>query len=200
MTTLNMTRAEKADLAARLRSEGLLGREIAAYLGVARSTVDSWLNDPDGSRLRARQDSYRGRCVECGGPTDGHDGPARAPSLCMACREWSAEDCIEAIRSWATEHGGIPPTCTEWRATGDGQHPCAHTVAQRCGGWNEALLRAGYALHMDRSPETQAWVIEEIRAGVPVGDIARVLGVSAAAVYHRINGRGLSVRDLRAAA
>lgn len=194
------TRSEREAEARRLRAEGLLTREIAERMGVAVSTADAYLNDPGGAKLRARKDGYRGRCVECGTRTDGSRGAALAPSLCMACHEWSPEDCIMAIQRWSNEHGGIPPRCEDWRNTGDGDHPCANTVSKRCGGWNEALLEAGYALHMDRRPETQAWVEDQIRAGVPTADIAAALGVSPKAIHNRILGRGMHVSELRSAA
>src|SRR5438105_15759202 len=56
------SRSAREALARELRGRGLRLREIADELGVAISTVDSWLNDPGGERLRARKDSYRGRC------------------------------------------------------------------------------------------------------------------------------------------
>lgn len=84
-----------------LRSEGLLMRQIAERMGVAVSTVDSWLNDPDGSRLRARKDSYRGTCEVCGARTDGSAG-RRAPTRC-AHHNGPAEANREAGMSLAEE-------------------------------------------------------------------------------------------------
>lgn len=90
--------------AARLRAEGLLVREIAERMGVARSTADAWLNDPDGSKLRARKDTYRGRCEDCGAPTDGSDGFA-APRWCrdhcgvhLAAADRRVEKVLEMVR------------------------------------------------------------------------------------------------------
>ena len=84
-------------------------------MGVAVQTVSAWINDPDGSRLRARKDSYRGECAECGGPTCGGDGPTNTPMLCAACVQWTDEQIIDAIRAWAEGHGGIPPKQIDWR-------------------------------------------------------------------------------------
>jgi hypothetical protein len=199
-SSLLSTRAAREAEASRLRSEGLLLREIAERMGVAISTVDAYLNDPGGRRLKARQDSYRGSCTECGAPTNGNNGPTAAPERCIDCVRWSDEERIEAIKLWAEKHGGIPPTVNDWRPAGP-DHPSSTAFGRNGGiGWNEAILRAGYALHMDRRPETQQWVEDQISAGVPVADIAADLGVSTAAIYHRINKRGMSVLKLRRAA
>ena len=143
--------------AVRLRKGGMKIREIAERMGVAVSTVHAWLSDPDGSRLKARKDSYRGTCVVCGGQTDGGRGAALAPELCMSCREWGEDAIIAAIQTWAAGHGGIPPTTTEWRRA-DTDHPCASVVIKRLG-WNNALLRAGFGLKCDRRRETRDWMV-----------------------------------------
>jgi DNA-binding MarR family transcriptional regulator len=80
-----MTRAEKVAKARELREQGALLREIAAELGVAVSTAGTLLSDPDGAKLRARKDSYRGTCEKCGTATDGSNGPGAAPALCCEC-------------------------------------------------------------------------------------------------------------------
>ncbi len=190
------TRANRELEARLLRNQGLLLREIAESMGLAVSTVDAYLNDPGGARLKARKKSYGGECFVCGGPTDGSGGIGRAGDLCRGCREWPAEACIEAIKLWAEDHGGVPPTSQQW-ATADVGHPCSTTVAERCGGWNAALLRAGFSLRRDVRPETQEWVEDQIRAGVPTVKIAAELGVSVAAIYGRFRYRGLRIRDLR---
>jgi predicted transcriptional regulator len=195
MSTVVSTRAEREAEARRLRSEGLFMREIAERIGVAVSTVDAYLNDPGGVRLRARKDSYRGQCSECGAPTDGSRGPGKAASLCQSCHEWSDDDCVWAIERWVAKHGE-PPTCVAWSRSGS-DHPTANTVIRRCGGWNAALLRAGLDIRCDRRPETQEWVEDQIRAGTHVADVAAELGVCEAAVYRRINGRGMSTWALR---
>ena len=48
-----------------LRERGWLLREIAAEMGVVAQTVFAWLDDPDGSNLRARKQRYGGVCVDC---------------------------------------------------------------------------------------------------------------------------------------
>jgi transposase len=77
---------ERVAEAQRLRSEGVILKEIAARIGVALSTVHMWLTDPDGEQLRARKESYRGVCVECGAPTSGGKGRGeKAPQRCGEC-------------------------------------------------------------------------------------------------------------------
>jgi transposase len=189
-------RAARVAEAARLRGEGLREREIAERMGVARTTVDAWLHDPDGSRLKARKDAYGGTCKQCGGKTDGSRGPGRASDLCQACRTWEEEDIIAAIRTWAAQHGGIPPKEADWtRAAAD--HPSSTTVVKKLG-WNNALLRAGFGLRMDRRPETQDWIVEQLQAGVPTAQIAAALGVIPAAIHRRMRYWGVRVSDVRA--
>jgi hypothetical protein len=135
-------------------------REIAAEFGVAISTVDSWLNDPGGERLRARKDSYRGRCTQCGAPTDGSGGRASAPRLCIACYRAQPHSIERAQRL----RGGAPQrysdqrlleelrradtlalrTATAYSASA-GTHglPSLATLIHRFGTWNEARRRAG---------------------------------------------------------
>jgi transposase len=81
-----VTRAEKVAEAQRLRHEGFYYREIGERLGVSVSTADQYVNDPDLLKLRARKDSYRGKCEKCGGPTDGSNGPGGAPKRCNDCQ------------------------------------------------------------------------------------------------------------------
>jgi IS30 family transposase len=96
-----VTRAEKVAKAQELRRSGLKLREIGEQMGAAVSTVDGWLNDSDGSRLRARKASYRGTCEDCGGPTSGtSSGVAREPRWNAGLT--SAE--IAARIGWSKSH------------------------------------------------------------------------------------------------
>lgn len=62
-------------------------KEIAAELGVSRSYAGGLRSDPTGEKDRARKASYRGVCVECGGPTDGGNGPAHQSLRCHYCAQ-----------------------------------------------------------------------------------------------------------------
>lgn len=79
-------RLELAVEARRLRDEGFSIRGIGDVLGCSRSYASELLNDPDGSKARARKDRYAGICVDCGGPTSGCEGRGpNAPQRCWAC-------------------------------------------------------------------------------------------------------------------
>jgi hypothetical protein len=160
-----MTRLEKAAEARRLRDQGLNYQAIAPRLGVAWRTVRDLLNDPDGSKARARKDSYRGTCRECGAPTTGCYGPGKAPTKCAACeranphnRYWTRELVIDAIREYARIYGR-PPASTDWnpahaRKLGhpekarqfydDACWPATVTVILVFGSWNAAIEAAGH--------------------------------------------------------
>jgi hypothetical protein len=95
-----MTRAENAARVAALKAQRLNGIQIAERLGISRSYAYELLNDPEGRKVRARKDSYRGECVDCGASTDGSDGLA-APERCFGCwnehrRKWTPEVIIAA--------------------------------------------------------------------------------------------------------
>jgi IS30 family transposase len=157
------SRRERADEIESLAARGFRSDEIAAQLGLARSTVNKYRRDPDGERERARRERYRGRCRGCGRPTRGSDGPGRAPEWCPECaplqrRRWSDERLHEAIRDW-TRLTGSPPTLYDWspaHAPGGhrgaarylaerGRWPNASSVARRFGSLRTAVDAAGIA-------------------------------------------------------
>ncbi len=155
------SRSAREALARELRDRGLRLREIAAELGVAISTVDSWLNDPGGQRLRARKDRYRGRCERCGCATDGSNGRAAAPRLCAACfrsqphsldrakrlghgagaRRYSDEELLDALRR--ADELGLRTAPRYATLAGDHALPSMATLIHRFGSWNAARDRAG---------------------------------------------------------
>lgn len=92
--------------AVELRAEGMIYQDIAAELGVARSTVAQWFVDPDGSKSRERKKRYAGTCEGCGGPTDGSNGHAKASERCQACRDSRyAERNARLVELW---EAGVP--------------------------------------------------------------------------------------------
>ena len=165
---MSVTRAEKARQAQALRDQGLLLREIAERMGAKLATVHAWIADPDGSKLRARKDSYRGTCRECGAPTSGHAGPSKAAELCASCngrlqggknRLWTQELVVARIREWNDIYGE-PPAGPDWmpakaRAINDpererrfldakGHWPNVVSVIRLFGTWNAAITAAGF--------------------------------------------------------
>lgn len=85
MAAVRVSRAERYRQIRDLRAQGLTYRQVADQLGIAASTVNSVLNDPDGSKERARKRSYAGVCRQCGGPTTGSEGRENAPTVCRWC-------------------------------------------------------------------------------------------------------------------
>jgi predicted transcriptional regulator len=183
-------REERAKRALVLRRRGWKLREIAEELGVAISTVSAWCTDPDGSRLAARKNTYRGICTGCGKKTDGSNGSKRAPSLCQECRKSSPEAILATIRDWTDTHGR-PPRKADLNGT---------TAARYFGTWNNALLAAGVGLNHDRRRETQERLESLIAEGHTLKEAAGRVGLSPACVSMRLRYRGLSVADLRRAA
>lgn len=94
-------------------------------MGISDNYARDLINDPDGSKLRARKDSYRGKCQRCDGPTDGSNGAAKAPALCQGCyvivhqaehgttgryqAGCSCDDCRAANREKTRRLRGKPP-------------------------------------------------------------------------------------------
>jgi len=117
---VSQSRAELAAEVARLRVLGLTQLEIAKRLGIGRSWVATLCNDPDGSKQKARRETYTGICERCGGETKS-SGTSRPSRLCANCsrevahesRIWTREKIIEAIQEWAAQHGR-PPTANDW--------------------------------------------------------------------------------------
>lgn len=148
-----MTRSEKAAKAAELRASGKTHREIAAEMGISLSYAHNLAVDPDGAKMKARKDSYRGTCRECGGKTDGSNGRNSAPEICSGCfvkqqhenRYWTQQRIIDAIKAWHRAHGR-PPIAPEWVTPRDrvGEIPPVSTVQREFGTWRAAIIAAGF--------------------------------------------------------
>lgn len=114
-------------------------------------------------------------------------------------RSWDRAKIIAAIRRWADEHGGVPPTAILWNpqhaiAVGRrdeamefyrGDWPYLRTVQQLFGKWSWALEAAGYEAfrpgHSGREGEDPAVCIdtfERVRDGESYAAVARDYGVS----------------------
>jgi hypothetical protein len=178
------SRAERATQIERLERRGLGTREIAAELGLARSTVNIYRRDPDGSRHRQRLERYRGRCRNCGTATSGSDGPGRAAEWCPRCagkrrRSWTEERILAAIRAWAAETGS-PPRVRDWSPahavdgnggvrryrSEPGRWPSASIVAVRFGSFRAALERAGLPVPAAAPESRRVWTRERISEAV----------------------------------
>jgi hypothetical protein len=150
-----------------------------------------------------RKAQYAGTCDTCGGPTDGTTPGRGVATRCAECLQWTPEAILEALRDWGEDHGGIPPKEADARVggAGHGRLPYGSTAQRWFGGWNAALLAAGYeALHCDRRPETAEAILAAVRAGENTADIADRFGVTREAIHERMRVRGTTVRRERAAA
>lgn len=162
-----MTRAERAVQAAELRKGGMLIREIAAEMGISDSYAQELLADPDGSKVKARKESYRGTCKVCGAKTDGSNGRSGSPAYCHRCVartnsrvRWGVDEIIAAIKRWHDLYGEIPaawdwsPAMARYHDATDidriemrwasGNWPAVNSVRHYFGGWNEAIAAAGF--------------------------------------------------------
>lgn len=164
-------RRELADRARALAAEGYLQREIAVMLGVSRSYASALASsDPLGEQARARKDTYRGVCEDCGAPTDGSYGPNNTPAVCDACshlrqaadKTWTRDAVIDAIRRFHAAHGR-PPRAQEWirgdEANGYPARTSVYRSRQRSTSpflrWADAIEAAGFPRpltgHYDRA-------------------------------------------------
>jgi hypothetical protein len=78
---------------------------------------------------------------------------------------WTAEQIVAAIRRWAAEHGGRPPTYEQWEQ-GDprSRRPTSLTVRNRFGSWAEGIRAAGYSPPRPaRSHWTAATIVDALQ-------------------------------------
>lgn len=172
-------RAERYAAVKALKDEGLTNNEIARRLGIGSTYVSGLLHDPDGSKAKARKWRNGGTCIDCDGPTYGGDGtpPLRCASCAAAYQRslkvWTREAVIDAIQSWAAEHGR-PPTANDWRrADPTRRYPAASNVYRRQGArrnapfatWAEAVEAAGFPRpRQGQRPGENWWTREKIIA------------------------------------
>lgn len=165
MRGYTMKTPERLALARELREEGKMLREIGELLGVATQTVNAWLKDPDGHKLRARKDSYRGECIDCGKPTNGSSGPGKSPDRCVLCngahtRALSRRWILDSFREWH-EMFGQQPAATDWEPAMHADGPARQRARERrdatgrpwpsptvvinnFGSWNAGVAAAGF--------------------------------------------------------
>jgi len=126
-----LPRRERILAARRLDAAGVSPRVIAGTLGVARSTVSTYLKGV--------------LCAGCG-------GPAVTGRLCVACTPRRApaasrDDVVRALREWVTEHGRAPAQAEwGWQAGSRSpwvrefpRWPSSSSVRTHFGTWNVAL-------------------------------------------------------------
>lgn len=218
--------AERVRLTWSMRYEGKKLREIAAVLGVAKSTVAGYLHDPDGARHRRRKDSYRKPCPECGALMDS-GYKSKSPPRCRACHNkaqfiWTEEAIIAAIQRFASRYGS-PPSASDFnpamaQAIGqkdhaerfyrDGDYPCARSVAVRFGSWSAGIAAAGFAprpqgggrRYAGDQPGAVKRAVALYASGLSLLKVADALGVSQGFVFRHVHAAGISRGRTEAAA
>lgn len=200
--------------ARQLRAEGKYYREIADELGVSVNTVHAWFTDPDGTKARARKDSYRGECVDCGDPTDGSNGRARAAERCSPCRHaheraqatWTPHTIIAALHSWAARHDGQTARVNDAhreRAQGDYRLPPPSRVQHVFGSWNAGVKAAGLTPnplgprgeYKRLTPLQVKQIARRYAAGESSAQIAADLNCSVTTVLRRVREAGVTIRS-----
>lgn len=196
-------RSARVERAAHLRAAGRTCREIAAEMGVATQTASAYATDPDGSRARARKESYAGRCLDCGVTLNGSAGRGpRTPKRCVPCNsrlagEKSRRRILGSLREWADEHDGAPPSITDWKKASRRRWPAPSTVAAAFGTWNAGVRAAGLDCHPGGSggPGTlsdgeKCRTRRLYRSGLSLVEVADLCGVSSAAISQRLERMG----------
>lgn len=165
---LDLPRAERAAEALALRAQGLTHQQIADRMGISRTYAQELCSDPEGEKVRARKASYRGTCEGCGGPTDGSNGRAKAPKLCLKCSDaaraavcgtyskysggCSCDECREANRLYhrsLRDRVGPPPSHGQ---SGYVNYGCRCSICTRAN--TEATY--GYRVRFDRNRRVAA--------------------------------------------
>lgn len=159
-----LSRAERHEQVTRLKQAGLTFKEIANYLGLAKSTVTSAYYDPTGEKDWQRRHNHHGNCLDCGAET--HNGGGRVPpKRCRRCqlerqttmefreinaatrprrRKYSDEQIAETLRSVATDGVlSLPEYEAAYAAAPRGSMASVPLLVMRYGSWTEALAHAG---------------------------------------------------------
>lgn len=170
-------------------NDGKLLREIAQHFGIAISTAQAWVTDPDGSKLAARKDTYRGRCTICGRRTDGSNGRDRSPTECKTCRTWTRETVLAAFADWFEAHG-MPPRTVD--AIGSNSAlPHQQTVARIFGSWGDALEALDLPILCDRRDSVWADLRRRYEAGETAHVLAAERGCSAQNIWNHMQAHGV---------
>lgn len=158
---------ERAAEVRRLRDEeGLMFREIADRLGVAKTTAADYYYDPTGEMADARKRCYERACTGCG-KTINPNGIKREATRCVKCngehsREMTRQWVLDSMHEWA-ETFGAPPSSIDWNPALARNHtkgycawkadryeatgrpwPSPSTVIDHFGTWNAGLEAAGF--------------------------------------------------------
>lgn len=117
-----------------------------------------------------RRTLYAGTCIDCGGPTDGSNGRARAPERCAGCiAHLNDERDARILEAWERGATGEHIAATE-----------GLTYPQVRGVIEHRRRRHGVAIPLHRRPNRELWPVIEKRwlAGDWGTEIAADLGIS----------------------
>lgn len=86
-----------------------------------------------------RRTLYSRECIDCGEPTDGSNGAARAPERCAECTKklvhrTAVDRMIEAMHDWH-DIFGVPPTSVDWNQA------YARNLAKTAPAYSERVIR-----------------------------------------------------------
>lgn len=99
----------------------------------------------------------------------------------MAQKSWSDAEILEAMKRWAKEHNGEPPTWEDWRVSQGDDYPSAMTVRHHFGSWNEGKERAGFAPHAYTTDTAEIRRLR--RKGLKPLEISKRLGIAQSTVF-----------------
>jgi hypothetical protein len=146
--------------ARKLHEMGYRTATISRVIGVPYNTVWRWVT-PKGQEFtkrdrvdaRARKESYRQPCPDCGTLMDGSNGRSGAPRLCAKCNAaaqtiWTREAILECLRCYPEV-----PRAQVWLDEGSkGMRPSVVTIQERFGSWNAAWSAAGFKTRKQGRP------------------------------------------------
>lgn len=185
---------EMRERARQLHESGLKPYAIADALGIGVNTAYRWL-DPDAHRRslessRKVKERYRGKCRDCGGPTNGF-GPGRAHTLCITCatEEWRTltDGQIDyAVTRYVEDRVGVPTIAAELGSD--------HTTIRK------HLLRRGVKTRPHRRGGWTRLPVDELAARYVAGEsmyeLARAYGMSYGAIRFQLVGAGVRIRGV----
>jgi HNH endonuclease len=205
-----VTRAERLQQIRPLREQGYTYKQIGEKLGIGASQVRDVLYDPDGTKIAARRARYQGTCEQCGGPTNGNNGPGTASKLCASCkqaeqhnnRHWTPQTIIKQIQRFHRENSRVP-LATDWLTAGRGLngdgYPAVAVIQREFGSWANAIEAAGYprpkvGWKPNGQPRriTTPALLDRLRAHAVNGVVSSARRPEPFATYRALLDRGIS--------
>ena len=199
-------------LALDLHEQGLGPRAISRRLGVSRSTIARWTHPEYHEKQRQSARDYkarhRGSCARCGQSTwiGSIHCKACANELQRQSKYWTKERVLAAIRRWADEHDGKPPSALDWVRSGDYHPPMSAVYGGKStpyASWADAIEAAGFPRpRPGYKKNDKNWdhdAAQRLREqGISDREISKRLGISASTIVHHLGLRGRNHRPVAA--